>query len=436
MPWSDVFANVWLPLRLAGISKDKARPRIEEALAQVGLGGFAKAYPRQLSGGMKMRVSIARALVTRPQVLLMDEPFAALDEITRLKLNDDLAELQASLNATVVFVTHSVFESVYLADRIVVMAARPGAGVRGDFGRGAADPARALPPDGDLCGSLQAHLHCAARGHGRGAAERVGAMTRDDLVGYAVPAFTLGCGLLAWEGLVRYFAIPPYLLPAPSVIIATLFTDWGTLSSSLWVTLSITLKALLAAVVGSVALAVIFAQSRLVERAFYPFAVAMQVTPIVAIAPLLLIYLTPSVAVLVCAFLVAFFPLLANTTLGLSSADHNLVELFAMYRATRLQQFMLLRLPSALPYFLAGLRISGGLALIGAIVAEIAAGSAGQGSGLAYRIVESGFRLNIPRMFAALLLISVAGITIHVLLTALSHWLLSDWHESERGREA
>ncbi len=239
-------------------------------------------------------------------------------------------------------------------------------------------------------------------------------MTRDDLVGYAVPAFTLGCGLLAWEGLVRYFAIPPYLLPAPTVIIATLFTDWGTLSSSLWVTLSITLKALLLAVIGSVALAIIFAQSRLVERAFYPFAVAMQVTPIVAIAPLLLIYLNPSVAVLVCAFLVAFFPLLANTTLGLSSADHNLIELFTMYRASRLQQFMLLRLPSALPYFLAGLRISGGLALIGAIVAEIAAGSAGQGSGLAYRIVELGFRLNIPRMFAALLLISVAGITIHV----------------------
>ena len=337
-----------------------------------------------------MRVSIARALVTRPAVLLMDEPFAALDEITRLKLNDDLAELQSSLGATVVFVTHSVFESVYLADRIVVMAARPGRAVAEITVEAPAvrrEGFRLTAGYAETCRRTSAALHVAM---GEDAAERAFRMTRDDIVGYAVPAFTLGLGLLVWEGIVRYFAIPPYLLPAPSVIITTLFTDWPTLSSSLWVTLSITLKALLAAVIGSVALAIIFAQSRLVERAFYPFAVAMQVTPIVAIAPLLLIYLTPSVAVLVCAFLVAFFPLLANTTLGLSSADHNLVDLFRMYRATRFQQFMLLRLPSALPYFLAGLRISGGLALIGAIVAEIAAGSAGQGSGLAYRIVEFG----------------------------------------------
>ncbi len=164
MPWSDVFANVWLPLRLAGISKDKARPRIEEALAQVGLSGFAKAYPRQLSGGMKMRVSIARALVTRPQVLLMDEPFAALDEITRVKLNDDLADLQASLNATVVFVTHSVFESVYLADRIVVMAARPGRafaeiGVEAPPVRG--ESFRLSATYADTCKRTSAALHAA-----------------------------------------------------------------------------------------------------------------------------------------------------------------------------------------------------------------------------------------------------------------------------------
>ena len=125
-PWSNVFANVWLPLRLAGVGKQQAKPRIEEALERVGLAGFENAYPRELSGGMKMRVSIARALVTRPSVLLMDEPFAALDEITRMKLNDDLMALQSTLGATVAFVTHSVFESAYLSTRIVVMAPRPG----------------------------------------------------------------------------------------------------------------------------------------------------------------------------------------------------------------------------------------------------------------------------------------------------------------------
>ncbi|HEY1944023.1 MAG TPA: ABC transporter permease subunit [Roseiarcus sp.] len=253
---------------------------------------------------------------------------------------------------------------------------------------------------------------------------------------YAFPAIALALGLAAWEAAVRYFNVPSFILPAPSLIFFTLIKDWGTLSSSLYVTLTITLEALGLAVVGGVALAILFAQYRIVERAFFPFAVVMQVTPIVAIAPLLLIYLSANEAVLVCAFLVAFFPILANTTLGLSSADHNLIDLFQLCRASRWQQLVLLRLPSALPYFLGGLRIGGGLALIGAIVAEIAAGSAGQGAGLAYRIVESGFRLNIPRMFAALLLISATGIAIYLVLTALSHLLLRHWHDSARGREA
>ena len=260
-------------------------------------------------------------------------------------------------------------------------------------------------------------------------------MNREEVIEYLLPLLALALALLAWEGAVRYYAVPAYILPAPSLVIATLIKDWGTLSGSLFVTLSITFEALAAAVVGGVAIAIVFAQWRLVERAFFPFAVAMQVTPIVAIAPLLLIYLSSSTAVLVVAFLVAFFPILANTTLGLSSADHNLLDLFHLYRASRWQQLRWLRLPSALPYFLAGLRIGGGLALIGAIVAEIAAGSAGHGAGLAYRIVESGFRLNIPRMFAALFLISATGIAIYLALTALSYLLLRHWHDSARGRE-
>lgn len=261
-------------------------------------------------------------------------------------------------------------------------------------------------------------------------------MNRQKILEFALPTLALVLALLGWELVVWAAAIPPYVLPAPSLILATLVSDWSTLYGSLLVTLRITFEALAAAVVGGVALAVLFAQSRVVERAFFPFAVILQVTPIVAIAPLLLIYLSANAAVLVCAFLVAFFPILSNTALGLASADHNLIDLFQLYRASHWRQLLWLRLPSALPYFLGGLRIGGGLALIGAIVAEIAAGSAGQGAGLAYRIVESGFRLNIPRMFAALLLISVAGILIYLSLTALSSLLLRHWHESARRREA
>ena len=250
-----------------------------------------------------------------------------------------------------------------------------------------------------------------------------------------LPAAVFLAALGAWEAMVAIKAIPPYILPAPSRIATTLIADWDTLSASLWVTLRITFSALLAAVIGGVVLAVLFAQWKWVERSFFPFAVIMQVTPIVAIAPLLLVYLEGSSAVLVCAFVVAFFPILSNTALGLASADHNLVDLMELYRASRWQQLIYLRLPSALPYFLGGLRIGGGLALIGAIVAEIAAGSAGQGAGLAFRIVESGYRLNIPRMFAALVLISVAGILIFLFFTLLSRVLLGRWHDSARSRE-
>ena len=246
----------------------------------------------------------------------------------------------------------------------------------------------------------------------------------------ALPAAVFLLFLGGWEALVRVASLPPYVLPAPSLIAQTLVADWSLLSSALLVTLGITTQALALATIGGTLLAILLAQSKWIERAFLPFAIIMQVTPVIAIAPLLLIWLEPKTAVLVCAFLVAFFPILSNMSLGLASTDRNLQELFTLNGATRWQRLRLLQLPSALPNFFAGLRIGGGLALIGAIVAELAAGAAGQGAGLAYRITEAGYRLNVPRMFAALVLISFAGIAIYALLAALSHLVLRRWHES------
>jgi NitT/TauT family transport system permease protein len=255
------------------------------------------------------------------------------------------------------------------------------------------------------------------------------------LVRILLPVVVLAAGIAIWELVVRVYAIPPYVLPGPSAVFTTLVGDWGVLSQSLLTTLVTTLEGFLAAAFGGVALALLFNQSRWLEYSLFPYAVILQVTPVIAIAPLLLIYLSQQSAVIVCAWIVGFFPVLSNTTLGLNSVDRNLAGLFQLYGASRLQTLAYLKLPSALPFILGGLRIAGGLSLIGAVVAEIAAGSAGAGSGLAYRIAESGYRLNIPRMFAALLLLSAAGIVIYGLLALISHLVLRRWHESALGKE-
>jgi NitT/TauT family transport system permease protein len=255
------------------------------------------------------------------------------------------------------------------------------------------------------------------------------------LVRLVLPVIVLAVGIAAWELVVRVNDIKPYVLPAPSVIFVTLIADWGVLSQSLLTTLWTTLEGFAAAAIGGVALALLFNLSKWLEYSLFPYAVVLQVTPVIAIAPLLLIYLSQPTAVVVCAWIVAFFPVLSNTTLGLNSVDRNLAGLFRLYGASRLQTLCFLKLPAALPFILGGLRIAGGLSLIGAVVAEIAAGSAGAGSGLAYRIAESGYRLNIPRMFAALLLLSAAGIVIYGMLALTSHLVLRRWHESALGKE-
>jgi NitT/TauT family transport system permease protein len=242
--------------------------------------------------------------------------------------------------------------------------------------------------------------------------------------------------LVAWEAIVRIRGIPVYILPGPLVIAQTLWTDWATLSQSLLITLRITFAALIAAVTVGVTLAIIFTQSKWLEKSLFPYAVILQVTPVVSIAPLIIIWVGDiNLSLLICAWIVAFFPILSNTIMGLNSADHNLVNLFQLYRASRWQTLRYLRLPASLPYFLGGLKISGGLALIGAVVAEFVAGTGGSASGLAYRILESGYRLQIPRMFAALLLISLSGIAIFFLTSWIAHLALRHWHESAIRRE-
>jgi NitT/TauT family transport system permease protein len=250
-----------------------------------------------------------------------------------------------------------------------------------------------------------------------------------------LPFVVLAAGIVAWDLVVRINDIPPYVLPGPGSVFSTLIADWSILSQSLLTTLWTTLEGFVAAAVGGIALALLFNQSKWLEYSLLPYAIVLQVTPVIAIAPLLLIYLPQQTAVIVCAWIVAFFPVLSNTTLGLNSVDRNLAGLFQLYGASRAQTLRYLKLPAALPYILGGLRIAGGLSLIGAVVAEIAAGSAGAGSGLAYRIAESSYRLNIPRMFAALLLLSAAGIVIYMLLALASHLLLRRWHESALGKE-
>lgn len=262
-------------------------------------------------------------------------------------------------------------------------------------------------------------------------AQRVEAVAK-----WVLPVIVIGFTIWIWDRIVVWNEIPHYVLPGPGLVISTLIEDRVTLGMSLLVTLQITFLALAVAIIGGVGLAVLFAQSRFAEMSFSPFAVILQVTPIVSIAPLIFIYVESRlVGLLLCAWIVAFFPILANTTLGLKSADHNLRDLMTIYKASRWQRLRYLQLPSALPYFLGGLRIAGGLALIGAVVAEYVAGTGGIGSGLAFRILEAGYRLNIPRMFAALLLIALTGVVIFATTSLISHLALRKWHESAVKRE-
>jgi NitT/TauT family transport system permease protein len=252
------------------------------------------------------------------------------------------------------------------------------------------------------------------------------------LVRWAAPLAVGVVVLVLWHVLVKAFDVPKFLVPGPLVVLDTLIADWGLLFNSLLVTLKITFGAFFLAVVIGTTVAFLFVQSRWVEMSLFPYAVLLQVTPIVAIAPLIIIWVKqPTLALIVCATIVALFPIISNTILGLRSVNPGLINLFRMNKATRWQTLTQLRIPSAAPYFFGGLRISSGLALIGAVVAEFVAGTGGTGAGLAYQILQAGYQINIPRLFAALLMITVTGVLLFLLMVFLSKLALASWHESE-----
>ncbi|MDJ0994528.1 MAG: ABC transporter permease [Dinoroseobacter sp.] len=254
---------------------------------------------------------------------------------------------------------------------------------------------------------------------------------------YALPLIVMALAIWFWDRIVVWNEIPHYILPGPGRVWDTLVTDWAILFDAAKLTAKTTILALIFAVIGGAGLAILFNQSKMVEMSFYPYAVILQVTPVVSIAPLIFIYVESKTAgMLLCAWIVAFFPVLSSTTLGLNSVDHNLRDLFRIYGATRWQRLTMLQLPSALPYFLGGLKIAGGLSLIGAVVAELVAGTGGVGAGLAMRIQEAGYRLNIARMFAALSMIAAMGVFLFAALSIVSHLLLRKWHESALSRES
>jgi NitT/TauT family transport system permease protein len=268
-------------------------------------------------------------------------------------------------------------------------------------------------------------------------AARVRAARAEKLGRWLIPVVVIVLSIILWDRLCVWREVPKYMVPRPHEVWGQFIADWPLLLSALATTLGTTMMGLGVAVLGGVLLAILFTQSKWAEMSFFPYAVIMQVTPIVAIFPIINGYIDDrTTKMLLATWLVAFFPILSNTTMGLRSVDSNLRDLFRLNGASKWQTLIHLQLPAALPYFLSGLKIAGGLSLIGAIVAEFVVGATGNSYGLASVIIESSWRLNRPRSFAALSLIAIAGVCIFIATSFISWWLLRKWHESAIKRDA
>jgi NitT/TauT family transport system permease protein len=238
--------------------------------------------------------------------------------------------------------------------------------------------------------------------------------------------------LLLWEIIVKFARIPPYLLPSPSLVLEVLISDWFELFTSLLVTLKVTVVALTISVISGLLIAILFTQNKWLAKGLLPYTVILQTTPIAAIIPLIIIWTKSNtfLTLVICAWLAAFFPILSNTILGLRSTDKYLLDLMRLYNASSWKTLLTVRLPYAMPYFLGGVKISSGLALVGSVVAEFVAGTGGAQSGIAYQILMASYNLQVPRMFAALIMTAGLGITLFIIVNFVSDLMLRRWHES------
>ena len=439
LPWRSVIANVALPLELAGVGKKERLAKAAKILNLIGLNNVFKAYPRELSGGMSMRVSIARALITEPRLLLMDEPFGALDEITRQKLGQELLELKGTTGTTIIYVTHNVFEAVYLSERILVFGSSPGKVIkeivineppmRSEDFRGKEIFSQAVM-------KLLRRLGKASRKH-QISKPCVNKLQRKKF-DYAkiasfilLPVLALIIIITLWQISVITFKWPHYLVPSPKHVIAAFFEKRKELLTATWVTFRISALALLLATIIGLAISLFLALSKYLYRAFFPYTIILQTTPIIAIAPVIIVWFGIGMpAMVTIAVIMSVFPIIASTTTGLFSTDSSLIQLFQLYNASPWQLLSKLRLPYALPYFFSGLRIAAGLSVIGTIIGEYVAGMSTMRGGLGYFILVAYNYLQTAEIFAATILSITLGIFFLLMINCFSYLVLRRWHAS------
>jgi NitT/TauT family transport system ATP-binding protein len=438
LPWRTALTNTTFILELHGVSKEERIEKAQQALALVGLSGYENFYPKDLSGGMRHRVAIARSLVHDPDVLVMDEPFASLDEITRTELNLALRKIWQRTGKTIIYVTHDLSEAVFLAERVAVMTPQPGS-IKEIIDVNLPEDREITLKDTEDFVHIQARVR-AALSEDRKVKGRVEPTDQPIPAGKATIAFSLeriklwvqylavfAVFIAVWKGIVEIFRIPTFILPAPDVVFLAYVELWkrGTLWDHTWLTLSEAVLGFLAGAFLGFVLGYMLGKSRRIEQVLSPYIVAAQTAPKIAFAPLVVLWFGFGLfSKVFLAMFIVFFPILVNTLLGLKSIDRDKKELLKAARASRLQTFIKLEVPGMLPELFAGFKTGITFAVIGAVVGEFV----GARGGLGYLTIFASGELNMPQAFAAITQLILLGIALYGIVVFLERVVMPWWH--------